>query len=120
MQEKETPPYYLKILNLYFLDNLLNFIGLTGGIMDQSTILNGKKNKVLLIDCKNRNFDFIDSDFGRYKFLLLNTNIEHKLSDSLYNMRVGECRSALNEIKSRYKKVNSQVEPIRHPIQNMI
>ena len=83
-----------------------NFIGLTGGIMDQSTILNGKKNKVLLIDCKNRSFDFIDSDFGRYKFLLLNTNIEHKLSDSLYNKRVGECGSALNEIKSRYKKVN--------------
>ena len=83
-----------------------NFIGLTGGIMDQFTILNGKKNKVLLIDCKSRDFGFIDSDFGRYKFLLLNTNIEHKLSDSSYNQRVEECKSALNEIKSKYKKVN--------------
>ena len=83
-----------------------NFIGLTGGIMDQFTILNGKKNKVLLIDCKSRDFGFIDSDFGRYKFLLFNTNIEHKLSDSSYNQRVEECRSALNEIKSKYKKVN--------------
>ena len=83
-----------------------NFIGLTGGIMDQFTILNGKKNKVLLIDCKSRDFGFFDSDFGRYKFLLLNTNIEHKLSDSSYNQRVEECKSELNEIKSKYKKVN--------------
>lgn len=83
-----------------------NFIGLTGGIMDQFTILYGKKNKLLFLNCKTRDFNFIDSDFGEYKFLLLNTNIEHKLSNSLYNERVIECENALKIIKLKHQDID--------------
>ena len=33
-----------------------NYIGLKGGIMDQFTILNGKKNKLIHLECYSRNF----------------------------------------------------------------
>ena len=83
-----------------------NFIGLKGGIMDQFTILYGKKNKLLFLNCKTRDYIFIDSDFGEYKFLLLNTNIDHKLSDSSYNERVIECQNALKIIKNRRQDID--------------
>jgi len=83
-----------------------NFIGLTGGIMDQFTILYGKKNKLLFLNCKTRDFDFIDSNFGEYKFLLLNTNIEHKLSNSSYNERVMECENVLKTIQLKHKDID--------------
>ena len=87
-----------------------NFIGLMGGIMDQFTIVNGKKNKLILLNCQNRNFKYINFDFNNYKFLLINTNIEHNLADSAYNKRVKECREALSVINKKYNKYNSLIE----------
>ena len=87
-----------------------NFIGLMGGIMDQFTIVNGKKNKLILLNCQNRNFKYINFDFNNYKFLLINTNIEHNLADSAYNERVKECREALSVINKKYNKYNSLIE----------
>ena len=81
-----------------------NFIGLMGGIMDQFTIVNGKKNKLILLNCQNRNFKYINSDFNNYKFLLINTNVEHNLANSAYNERVKECSEALSLINKKYNK----------------
>ncbi len=87
-----------------------NFIGLMGGIMDQFTIVNGKKNKLILLNCQNRSFKYINSDFNNYKFLLINTNVEHNLANSAYNDRVKECSEALIIINKKYKKYNCLVE----------
>ena len=87
-----------------------NFIGLMGGIMDQFTIVNGKKNKLILLNCQNRNFKYINSDFNNYKFLLINTNVEHNLANSAYNERVKECNEALSVINKKHNKYNCLVE----------
>ncbi len=87
-----------------------NFIGLMGGIMDQFTIVNGKKNKLILLNCQNRSFKYINSDFNNYKFLLINTNVEHNLANSAYNDRVKECSEALIIINKKYNKYNCLVE----------
>jgi len=87
-----------------------NFIGLMGGIMDQFTIVNGKKNKLILLNCQNRSFKYINSDFNNYKFLLINTNVEHNLANSAYNDRVKECSEALIIINKKYDKYNCLVE----------
>jgi len=87
-----------------------NFIGLMGGIMDQFTIVNGKKNKLILLNCQNRSFKYINSDFNNYKFLLINTNVEHNLANSAYNERVKECNEALSVINKKYNKYNCLVE----------
>ena len=87
-----------------------NFIGLKGGIMDQFTIVNGRKNKLLLLNCQNRDFKYIDSNFNPYKIILFDTKVEHNLSDSLYNKRVIECNEALKTIRKKYKKYKFLVD----------
>ena len=74
------------------------YIGLTGGIMDQFTIVNGKKNNLLFLNCKNEKYSLIKSFFGKYKFLLLNTNVNHNLVESSYNNRVLECKKVIKKI----------------------
>ena len=59
-----------------------NYIGLKGGIMDQFTILNGKKDHLILLKCQNREFKHIPSNLKNFKILLLNTNVEHNLANT--------------------------------------
>ena len=67
--------------------------------------------EIRLSDCfQNRNFKYINFDFNNYKFLLINTNIEHNLADSAYNERVKECSEALSVINKKYNKYNSLIE----------
>ena len=75
-----------------------NYIGLKGGIMDQFTILNGKKDHLILLKCQNREFKHIPSNLKNFKILLLNTNVEHNLANTAYNERVNECTEALKII----------------------
>ena len=75
-----------------------DFIGLKGGIMDQYTIINAKKNNLILLNTKDNTSKYIESYLGEYKILLLNTNKEHDLSNSAYNDRVNECNKALQII----------------------
>ena len=87
-----------------------NFIGLMGGIMDQFTIVNGKKNKLILLNCQNRSFKYINSNFNPYKIVLINTNVEHNLADTSYNERVKECKEALEVINKKYNKYRYLVD----------
>lgn len=80
------------------------YIGLLGGIMDQYTILNAKKNKAILLNCDNLKTEFIDIDFGQYEILLFDTNVKHNLANTEYNIRVNECHQALEIINTINKK----------------
>ena len=78
-----------------------NYIGLKGGIMDQFTILNGKKNKLIQLECCSRNFRYVNADFNDFQIILLNTNVEHSLANTAYNDRVEECNNALKIINNK-------------------
>ena len=79
-----------------------NYIGLKGGIMDQFTILNGKKNKLIHLECYSRNFRYVNADFNDFQIILLNTNVEHNLANTAYNDRVEECNNALKIINNKF------------------
>ena len=80
------------------------YIGVKGGIMDQFTIMNGKTDKLILLDCRDRTHKYIDIDFNHYKVLLLNTNVKHNLSETSYNERVLQCGKALKIINGKDNK----------------
>ena len=80
------------------------YIGVKGGVMDQFTIINGKQNKLILLDCRDRTHKYIDADFNHFQILLLNTNVKHNLSETSYNERVFECRKALEIINGKGNK----------------
>ena len=79
-----------------------NYIGLKGGIMDQFTILNCKKNKLIHLECYSRNFNYVNADFNDFQIILLNTNVEHNLANTAYNDRVEECDNALKIINNKF------------------
>ena len=80
------------------------YIGLLGGIMDQFTILNAKKNTAILLDCEKLDSKFIKLEFKDYKLLLLDTNVKHNLANTEYNQRVSECKESLQIINILCKK----------------
>ena len=74
------------------------YIGVLGGIMDQFTILNAKKNTAILLNCSSLKVKHIDLDLKDFELLLLNTNVKHNLANTKYNNRVYECKQALEII----------------------
>ncbi len=75
--------------------------GLQGGLMDQTTIVKGVKEKILHLDYKNKTTTVLDIH-PQYRWALVNSQIEHSLVDSEYNTRRKECQEALaaiNKIK---------------------
>ena len=86
------------------------FIGLKGGIMDQFTILKGKRDKLILLNCHSLKYEMINAKFSPYKFLLLNTNVPHELSSTKYNDRVKECQKAFKKISNKYIKFKCLAE----------
>ena len=71
-----------------------NFIGLKGGIMDQFTVNYGLKDNLILLNCYNSSYNYIEFKSKSFCILLLNTNVKHSLINSAYNDRVNECLNA--------------------------
>lgn len=84
-----------------------HFVGIECGIMDQFASVMGKKNQVMLLDCRSLQFEYFPFDLGDYQLLLLNTNVSHALADSAYNTRKRECEQGVSILKSAFPKVES-------------
>lgn len=79
-----------------------NFVGTKCGIMDQFSVVRGKKNHLILLDCQSLKYELIKSDLDPYKLVLLNSNVSHNLASSEYNTRRQECEDALAAINNKY------------------
>lgn len=79
------------------------FIGVNCGIMDQFAVTFGNKNKAILLNCDNLDYDLLPFNTGDYVLVIINTNKSRTLSDSKYNERFAECGSALKALK---KEIN--------------
>ncbi len=76
--------------------------GLEGGMMDQISIFNGRKDQGLLIDCQDWTFQYKDVRFKDYQWLVVDTKVHHTLVDSEYNSRSRACRSIVSKISLHY------------------
>lgn len=81
--------------------------GVQGGIMDQYTIINGLKNKAILLDCKTNSHTFVDLDLGQHRFYLINTRVKHNLVQTDYNNRRSQCEEAVRLLNKNYKPIAS-------------
>ena len=68
-----------------------NFAGVKCGIMDQYASMFGLKKSALLLDCRTIESQPYKIDFKDYKWMLINTNVKHDLSESEYNDRREVC-----------------------------
>ena len=65
------------------------------GIMDQYANMMGKKNTVILLDCKNVTHEYVPLYIDGYQIVLINTKVHHSLASSAYNERRKECEKGL-------------------------
>lgn len=84
-----------------------HFVGIKCGIMDQFASMMGKKNQVMLLDCRSLEYNYFPLDLGNYQLLLLNTNVSHSLGDSAYNDRRTECEKGVTIIQEKHPSVKS-------------
>jgi galactokinase len=81
--------------------------GLLGGMMDQISILSGKKGKALLIDCADWSFRYLNTELPDYGWLIADTRVKHRLVDSDYNARSLACREILGLLQSCGEPIRS-------------
>ena len=81
--------------------------GVRGGMMDQFTIINGKENQCILLDCRDLSYQYLELNLENAGFYLINTNVKHNLIDTDYNNRRSECEKALELINKYFKPKKS-------------
>ncbi|WP_350287735.1 galactokinase [uncultured Croceitalea sp.] len=80
-----------------------NFVGTKCGIMDQFASVMGKKDHMLLLDCRSLEYEEIPIAIAPYRLLLLNTNVAHNLSTGEYNVRRAQCAEGLELLAKRFQ-----------------
>ncbi len=73
--------------------------GVKCGIMDMYASLHGKKDHVLLLDCKNITHEYFPLQLQGYKIVLLNSKVHHTLASGEYNVRRQRCEEGLAVLK---------------------
>jgi galactokinase len=76
-----------------------NFPGVMCGIMDQYANMLGKKNQVILLDCRSIEHQYFPFEIAGYKVVLINSRVHHSLASSEYNVRRKQCEKGLQIVK---------------------
>lgn len=69
--------------------------------MDQFANMMGKKDHVLLLDCKSMEHQYFPLQLEGYKIVLLNTKVQHSLASGEYNVRRKRCEEGLALLKTK-------------------
>lgn len=84
-----------------------DFVGVKCGIMDQFVNILGVDNKLLLIDCRSLDHQYVPFDYKNISIVLFNSGVSHSLASSEYNKRREECNIGVDIIKKTYSFVES-------------
>jgi galactokinase len=87
-----------------------NFAGVKCGIMDQYASLFGKKDSVLLLDCRSLTHQYFPIALKDHALLLVDSKVKHSLASTAYNKRRASCEEAVHIIQQD----NPQVKSLRH------
>jgi len=70
------------------------FAGMPCGIMDQFISVMGRKDHLLLLDCRSRQTEFVPMSDPAVAVLIVNSNVKHELTGSEYPTRRRQCETA--------------------------
>lgn len=84
-----------------------NFVGMHCGIMDQFAAVYGKKNHVVKLDCKSLESEYYPLHFENYQLILCNSNVQHELASSEYNVRRKQCEEGVKIVKQTHPSVKN-------------
>jgi galactokinase len=78
-----------------------DYAGVPCGIMDQFVSVMGKKDHLLLLDCRSRATELVPMSDPGLAVLIINTNVRHKLADGEYARRRAQCEAVAGALKVR-------------------
>ena len=78
-----------------------NYIGVSGGIMDQMVSSIGIHGKAFFMNCKNLEYELINFP-ENWKFCLIDSEVQRNLRDSSYNERFAELQAAEKKLGVEY------------------
>ena len=82
-----------------------NYCGVNCGIMDQFASVHGRKNCLMLLNCKTLEYKYYPFNPVGYKLVLLDSCVKHELASSAYNKRRASCENAAAAIRKRHPEV---------------
>jgi galactokinase len=71
-----------------------DYAGMPCGIMDQFISVMGKKDHLLLLDCRSRKPELVPMSDPSMALLIINTNVKHELTGGEYAKRRAQCEQA--------------------------
>jgi galactokinase len=71
-----------------------DYAGMPCGIMDQFISALGRKDHLLLLDCRSRQTELVPMSDPSVAVLIINTNVKHELTGSEYPTRRKQCEAA--------------------------
>jgi galactokinase len=84
------------------------FVGVPSGIMDQFISALGRQHHALFLDCRDLKFRHVPLK-GDVKIVVCNTGVKRALAHSEYEVRVAQCREAVEQ----FRKFGMQVDSLR-------
>ncbi len=110
--------YAARLLNGFILSDLElvklcqkaenNFVGVMCGIMDQFASALSKKGNLLLLDCRDLEYQLIPADFSGIAIVLADTKKERTLAGSEYNLRREQLAKAAGLLGKPLRDVSSK------------
>jgi galactokinase len=76
------------------------------GIMDQFANMMGKKDHVIMLDCRSLEYQYFPLILSGYRIVLLNSKVHHSLASGEYNIRRHRCEEGLGILK-RHLNIHS-------------
>jgi galactokinase len=70
-----------------------SYAGVPCGLMDQFSSVFGRKNRLMLLDCRSHTIEHLEIP-ETVAFLVVNSNIKHNLADGAYRNRRAQCEEA--------------------------
>lgn len=84
------------------------FPGVKCGIMDQFANLHGRKESVMLLDCRSLDYQYFPFRFAdEVKVVLVNSMVHHSLASSEYNVRRAQCEEGVQLLSKVYPGIKS-------------
>lgn len=96
------------------------FVGLQCGIMDMFASMFGRKDQVIRLDCQSLDYTYFPFRTEGLRILLLDTQVEHSLASSEYNVRRQQCESGVKLIQKQHPGIKSLRDVTLEMLENIV
>ncbi len=83
------------------------FMGVRSGLMDQLTSAFGRRDNVLLIDCRSNSVEYVPLQLKEQMLVICDTKVKHELASSAYNERRDQCEKGVDLLAGHIGEIRS-------------